>query len=389
MDIFIQQLINGVTLGVKPLVVETEGGRVIEGNGVSGALCLGTPWPGQARTVWGDHHRFKETYFTQYKGYYFTGDGCRRDEDGYYWITGRIDDVLNVSGHRIGTAEVESALVLHDAIAEAAVVGYSMGGRLALHAAAVRGSVLPVFIWSPEEEAPWAPGAASRWWLHNSLASLARSIEDGVKPRQAGERHGAEGRVGNEGAADAVAACDAAAEAFKTWKDTGPGERRMLLLKAADALVVDNFESYTDKAGAEIFSRGIYEAARAKQGRPLSSLAARALIDELVKLDRPTLVLAGGEPTPSTPRPQQNRPMGGGGGAGRGRGPGAPPPPATAGRTRRARRGPRGRGCGAAAPVPRGPREHHVPLLRRGAEARRAHPPGRGRWPRNARLRPS
>ncbi|MCG8460001.1 MAG: AMP-binding protein, partial [Holophagales bacterium] len=82
------------------------------------------PWPGQARTVWGDHHRFKETYFTQYPGYYFTGDGVRRDEDGYYWITGRIDDVLNVSGHRLGTAEVESALVAHDAVAEAAVVGF-------------------------------------------------------------------------------------------------------------------------------------------------------------------------------------------------------------------------------------------------------------------------
>jgi acetyl-CoA synthetase len=110
--------------GVKPLVLDPEKGNVLEGNGVSGALCLATPWPGQARTVWGDHQRFKETYFTQYKGYYFTGDGCRRDEDGYYWITGRIDDVLNVSGHRLGTAEVESALVAHDAVAEAAVVGY-------------------------------------------------------------------------------------------------------------------------------------------------------------------------------------------------------------------------------------------------------------------------
>ena len=97
---------------------------MLEGNGVSGALCLATPWPGQARTVWGDHQRFKETYFSQYPGYYFTGDGCRRDEDGYYWITGRIDDVLNVSGHRLGTAEIESALVAHEAVAEAAVVGF-------------------------------------------------------------------------------------------------------------------------------------------------------------------------------------------------------------------------------------------------------------------------
>ena len=110
--------------GIKPIVVEPESGVILEGNGVSGALCLATPWPGQARTVWGDHQRFKETYFTQYKGYYFTGDGCRRDEDGYYWITGRIDDVLNVSGHRLGTAEVESALVAHEAVAEAAVVGF-------------------------------------------------------------------------------------------------------------------------------------------------------------------------------------------------------------------------------------------------------------------------
>jgi acetyl-CoA synthetase len=109
--------------GVQPVVMDTNDGKVLEGNDVSGALCLGAPWPGQARTVWGDHQRFKETYFTQYPGYYFTGDGVRRDEDGYYWITGRIDDVLNVSGHRLGTAEVESALVAHDAVAEAAVVG--------------------------------------------------------------------------------------------------------------------------------------------------------------------------------------------------------------------------------------------------------------------------
>ncbi len=110
--------------GVKPIVVNPENGQVLEGNGVSGALCLATPWPGQARTSWGDHQRFRENYFSQYKGYYFTGDGCRRDQDGYYWITGRIDDVLNVAGHRLGTAEVESALVAHEAVAEAAVVGF-------------------------------------------------------------------------------------------------------------------------------------------------------------------------------------------------------------------------------------------------------------------------
>ncbi len=110
--------------GVKPLLLDPEKGDVLEGNGVSGALCMSAPWPGQARTVWGDHQRFKETYFAQYPGYYFTGDGCTRDEDGYYWITGRIDDVLNVSGHRLGTAELESALVAHESVAEAAVVGF-------------------------------------------------------------------------------------------------------------------------------------------------------------------------------------------------------------------------------------------------------------------------
>jgi len=109
--------------GVKPLLVDDEG-EVIEGNGVSGNLCIAQTWPGQARTVWGDHHRFYETYFSQYPGLYFTGDGCRRDEDGYYWITGRVDDVINVAGHRLGTAEVESALVEHEAVAEAAVVGF-------------------------------------------------------------------------------------------------------------------------------------------------------------------------------------------------------------------------------------------------------------------------
>jgi len=110
--------------GVKPVVLEPQTGEIIEGNGVSGVLAMEAPWPGQMRTVYGDHKRFEETYFDQYKGYYFTGDGCRRDEDGYYWITGRVDDVINVSGHRMGTAEVESALVAHDMVAEAAVVGF-------------------------------------------------------------------------------------------------------------------------------------------------------------------------------------------------------------------------------------------------------------------------
>ncbi|MET0283279.1 MAG: acetate--CoA ligase [Polyangiales bacterium] len=109
--------------GIEPVLVDDQGNR-IEGNGVSGNLCIARPWPGMARTIWGDHERFKSTYFSQFPGLYFTGDGCRRDEDGYYWITGRVDDVLNVSGHRLGTAEIESALVAHEEVAEAAVVGY-------------------------------------------------------------------------------------------------------------------------------------------------------------------------------------------------------------------------------------------------------------------------
>ena len=109
--------------GVRPVVVD-EDGVVMEGNGVEGNLCIDQSWPGQARTVWGDHERFHETYFSRFPGLYFTGDGCRRDMDGYYWITGRVDDVINVSGHRMGTAEVESALVAHDSVAEAAVVGF-------------------------------------------------------------------------------------------------------------------------------------------------------------------------------------------------------------------------------------------------------------------------
>jgi acetyl-CoA synthetase len=108
--------------GVVPQIVDNDG-NVIEGEG-SGNLCIAEPWPGMMRTVFGDHDRFVQTYFSTYNGKYFTGDGCRRDEDGYYWITGRVDDVINVSGHRMGTAEVESALVAHDKVAEAAVVGY-------------------------------------------------------------------------------------------------------------------------------------------------------------------------------------------------------------------------------------------------------------------------
>ena len=110
--------------GIKPVLL-TDEGIEIEGNNVSGLLALKSSWPGQMRTIYGDHSRFIDVYFSQFPGYYFTGDGARRDEDGYYWITGRVDDVLNVSGHRIGTAEVEGAIGKADGVAEAAVVGFS------------------------------------------------------------------------------------------------------------------------------------------------------------------------------------------------------------------------------------------------------------------------
>ncbi len=108
--------------GIVPELMDAEG-KVLDG-AASGNLCIARSWPGQMRTVYGDHERFVQTYFTAYRGKYFTGDGCRRDEDGYYWITGRVDDVLNISGHRLGTAEIESALVAHPLVAEAAVVGF-------------------------------------------------------------------------------------------------------------------------------------------------------------------------------------------------------------------------------------------------------------------------
>jgi acetyl-CoA synthetase len=110
--------------GIRPVVLDPATGKAQETIEATGVLCIADSWPGQMRTLWGDHARFEEAYFSQYPGYYFTGDGCRRDADGYYWITGRVDDVINVSGHRLGTAEVESALVAHEKVAEAAVVGF-------------------------------------------------------------------------------------------------------------------------------------------------------------------------------------------------------------------------------------------------------------------------
>ena len=109
--------------GIEPVLL-TESGEEIQGNDVSGLLAMKASWPGQMRSIYGDHDRFVETYFSQFPGYYFTGDGARRDEDGYYWITGRVDDVLNVSGHRIGSAEVEGGIGKANGVAEAAVVGY-------------------------------------------------------------------------------------------------------------------------------------------------------------------------------------------------------------------------------------------------------------------------
>lgn len=110
--------------GIQPTILDAVSGEEVISDEAEGVLCISDSWPGQMRTVFRDHKRFMDTYFSQYPGYYFSGDGCRRDSDGYYWITGRVDDVLNVSGHRIGTAEIESALVAHQSVAEAAVVGY-------------------------------------------------------------------------------------------------------------------------------------------------------------------------------------------------------------------------------------------------------------------------
>jgi len=156
--------------GVKLQLVDAEG-AVLEG-AASGNLCITDSWPGQMRTVYGDHERFITTYFTTYPGKYFTGDGCRRDEDGYYWITGRVDDVINVSGHRLGTAEIESALVSHHAVAEAAVVGfphdikgqgiYAYVTLVADHlpSEALRGELV---LWVRREIGPFAAPDAIQW----------------------------------------------------------------------------------------------------------------------------------------------------------------------------------------------------------------------------------
>jgi acetyl-CoA synthetase len=132
--------------GIQPALVD-ERSDILDGEN-SGHLVILDSWPGQARTIWGDHQRFIQTYFSAHEGMYFTGDGARRDEDGYYWITGRVDDVLNVSGHRLGTAEIESALVSHPAVAEAAVVGYPHG----IKGEAIYVYVAPVAGVEPDDE---------------------------------------------------------------------------------------------------------------------------------------------------------------------------------------------------------------------------------------------
>ncbi|MBI1404893.1 MAG: acetate--CoA ligase [Caulobacter sp.] len=156
--------------GVKLQLVDAEG-AVLEG-AVSGNLCITDSWPGQMRTVYGDHQRFFDTYFSTYPGKYFTGDGCRRDEDGYYWITGRVDDVINVSGHRLGTAEIESALVAHEAVAEAAVVGrpHDVKGQGIYAYVTLIGDVVPtedlradLVRWVRKEIGPFAAPDAIQW----------------------------------------------------------------------------------------------------------------------------------------------------------------------------------------------------------------------------------
>jgi len=151
--------------GIKPVVLEPTTAEIIDGNPAEGVLCIATSWPGQMRTVWGDHDRFEKTYFADYPGYYFTGDGCKRDADGDYWITGRVDDVINVSGHRMGTAEVESALVAHAKVAEAAVVGYPHN---------IKGQGIYCYVTLMEGEEPSEELRAElRAWVRNEIGPIA------------------------------------------------------------------------------------------------------------------------------------------------------------------------------------------------------------------------
>jgi acetyl-CoA synthetase len=150
--------------GIQPQIVDADG-KVVEGAG-SGNLVLLDSWPGQMRSVYGDHQRFIDTYFKTYRGKYFTGDGCRRDEDGYYWITGRVDDVIKVSGHRIGTAEVESALVSNPKVAEAAVVGIPHD---------IKGEAIYAYVTLKAGETPSPQlGEDLRKWVANHMGAIAR-----------------------------------------------------------------------------------------------------------------------------------------------------------------------------------------------------------------------
>jgi acetyl-CoA synthetase len=150
--------------GIVPAVVDANGG-VLEG-ACSGNLVLRESWPGQMRTVYGDHQRFIDTYFKTYPDMYFTGDGCRRDEDGYYWITGRVDDVINVSGHRLGTAEVESALVANTKVAEAAVVGFPHD---------IKGQGIYAYVTLKVGEAPTDQLASElKKWVGQHISPIAR-----------------------------------------------------------------------------------------------------------------------------------------------------------------------------------------------------------------------
>ena len=151
--------------GIQPVILEPTTGQELLDTEAEGVLCIKDSWPGQMRTVWGDHDRFVSAYFSDYKGYYFTGDGCRRDADGYYWITGRVDDVINVSGHRMGTAEVESALVAHPKVAEAAVVGYP-------HAIKGQGIYCYVTLMSGEEPSD-ALRVELRNWVRKEIGPIA------------------------------------------------------------------------------------------------------------------------------------------------------------------------------------------------------------------------
>ena len=207
--------------GIVPAVVD-QGGRVLEG-ACSGNLVLRESWPGQMRTVYGDHQRFIDTYFKAYRGMYFTGDGCRRDEDGYYWITGRVDDVINVSGHRLGTAEVESALVANLKVAEAAVVGFPHD---------IKGQGIYAYVTLKVGETPTDALASDlKKWVGNQISPIARPDEIQFAPGLPKTRSGkimrrilrkiAEGDVSNLGDTSTLADPSVVEDLVKNRKRAG------------------------------------------------------------------------------------------------------------------------------------------------------------------------